>query len=183
MAGKANKTMEREGERPIAPNWFRLGFLVHDVSRMRRTLYDQHLKALGITRSQWWVLANISRHPEHGVMSATLGRNIDIGKVTLSGIIDRLEVAGYIYRRSDKVDKRAKRIFITESGYQLIDQMREVIEPLNKRICEGMSLDEIRATEDSLANVKANLKKMLGEDLSQSSGRWELNGDANLDTD
>lgn len=156
-----------EQDRPVAPNWFRLGYLIHDVSRMRRTLYDQHLKPLGITRSQWWVLANISRHPERGVMSATLARDIDVGKVTLSGIVDRLEVAGYIYRRSDKSDKRAKRIFITEAGYQLISQMREVTEPLTKKMSEGLSLETIHATEEVLALIKANLKRMLGENGSQ----------------
>jgi MarR family transcriptional regulator, transcriptional regulator for hemolysin len=145
-------------------NWFRLGYLVHDVSRMRRTLYDQHLRTLGITRSQWWVLANISRQPGQGVVSSTLARDIDVGKVTLSGIIERLEVAGYIYRRGDKKDKRAKRIYITDSGYQLIEEMRTIIEPLNMRICEGMSESEIHATEDGLAKVKANLKRMLGEE-------------------
>lgn len=144
-------------------NWFRLGYLVHDVSRMRRTLYDQHLKALGITRSQWSVLANISRQPGQGVVSSTLARDMDLGKVTVSGIVDRLEIAGYIYRRGDKKDKRAKRIYITDSGYQLIEEMRAIIEPLNMSICEGMSEAEIHATEDGLATVKANLKRMLGE--------------------
>ena len=32
------------------PQDFRIGFLVHDVSRMRRTLFDQAMKPLGITR-------------------------------------------------------------------------------------------------------------------------------------
>lgn len=150
--------------RPVAPNWFRLGYLVHDVSRLRRTLYDQHLKPLGITRSQWWVLANISRRPEAGVISSDLARDMDIGKVTLSGILDRLEVAGYIYRRADPADKRAKRVFITEAGYQLISKMREVIEPLNKRICAGMDDSEISALEQGLSALKTNLKKMLGEE-------------------
>lgn len=144
-------------------NWFRLGYLVHDVARMRRTLYDQHLKGLGITRSQWWVLANISRHPERGVVSSTLARDLDVGKVTLSGIVDRLEIAGYIYRRPDKKDKRAKRIYITDSGYVLIEQMRSIIEPLNMRICEGMTEEQIHETENGLYLVKANLKRMLGE--------------------
>ena len=40
----------------------RLGFLIHDVSRMRRSAYDQFMKPLGITRAQWWVLAHLSRH-------------------------------------------------------------------------------------------------------------------------
>lgn len=145
-------------------NWFRLGYLVHDVSRMRRTLYDQHLKKLGITRSQWWVLANISRsRSEEGVVSSTLARDIDVGKVTLSGIVDRLESAGYVFRRGDKKDKRAKRIFISAAGYALIEKMRDIIEPLNRRICDGMSDDEIRQTEEGLEKVKMNLRRMLGE--------------------
>src|SRR5438067_11869208 len=39
----------------------RLGFLVHDVSRLRRKAIDRVLKPLGVTRSQWWVLAFLSR--------------------------------------------------------------------------------------------------------------------------
>lgn len=40
----------------------RLGFLMHDVSRLRRTAYDGYKKPLNITRSQWWVLIYLARH-------------------------------------------------------------------------------------------------------------------------
>jgi len=44
------------------PEWdLRLGYLIHDVSRLRRMMFDRALAPLGITRSQWWVLAFISR--------------------------------------------------------------------------------------------------------------------------
>lgn len=145
-------------------NWLRIGYLVHDVSRMRRTLYDQHLKPLGITRSQWWVLANIARNPQKGVVSSVLARDLDIGKVTLSGLVERLEVAGYVYRRSHKGDKRAKQIYITDAGYALIEKMRCVIEPLNKRLCSSLGDEEINAVENGLLTIKQNLKEMLGED-------------------
>ena len=39
----------------------RLGFLIHDVSRLRRSAFDRCLKPLNVTRSQWWVLAYLSR--------------------------------------------------------------------------------------------------------------------------
>lgn len=160
---KTTEMKDGDPARPVAPIKFRLGYLVHDVSRMRRTVYDQHLKPLGITRSQWWVLASISRYPERGVTSSTLARDMDVGKVTLHGIIDRLEVAGYIYRRGDKSDKRAKQIFITESGYQLISEMQRVIEPLHKQISEGLSAEDLVTTEAALETLKANLRRLLGE--------------------
>ena len=44
-------------------NWDqRLGFLMHDVSRLRRSVFNEFMKPLGVTRSQWWVLAHLSRH-------------------------------------------------------------------------------------------------------------------------
>jgi DNA-binding MarR family transcriptional regulator len=150
-------------------NWFRLGYLVHDVSRMRRTLYDQHLKSLGITRSQWWVLANISRQPRHGVVSSTLARDIDVCKVTLSGIIDRLEIAGYVYRWPDKKDKRAKRIYITESGYQLIDEMRTIIDCSG--VSDGAACATVTTPEIARALGRTDLVTIKPLQITTSSGR------------
>ena len=68
-------------------NWeLRLGFLVHDVSRLRRRVVDRALKPLGVTRSQWWVLAFLSR--SDGMSQVALADELDLGKVAL-GPVDR----------------------------------------------------------------------------------------------
>ncbi len=36
-----------------------LGFLVHDVARLRRTRLDAELRPLGITRAQRWMLIQL----------------------------------------------------------------------------------------------------------------------------
>ncbi|MGJ3626948.1 hypothetical protein AB5I41_08660 [Sphingomonas sp. MMS24-JH45] len=64
---------------------FRFGFLVHDVSRMRRTLFDLQMKPLGVTRSQWSVLAFLSRDGNDGATQVDLARDMDVGKVTVGG--------------------------------------------------------------------------------------------------
>src|ERR1700733_6630780 len=64
---------EREG--------IRLGFLIHDVSRMRRNAYDQIMKPLGVTRARWWVLAHLSR--QDGIMQTQLADVLDVGKASL----------------------------------------------------------------------------------------------------
>jgi DNA-binding MarR family transcriptional regulator len=161
----ASASESKKGRRgPTAPNMFRLGYLVHDVSRMRRTLCDQHMRPIGITRSQWWVLANLSRQPNAGTSSTELAKILDVGKVTVGGIIDRLETAGYVYRRVDKADRRAKRIFITQAGFKVIERMREILEPLNEGICAGLTLDEIDQVEHHLAIIRKNLREMLIDD-------------------
>ena len=33
-----------------------IGFLIHDVARLMRNLFDKRMSELGLTRSQWWIL-------------------------------------------------------------------------------------------------------------------------------
>lgn len=95
-----------------AENWdSRLGFLMHDVSRLRRSVFDEFMKPMAMTRSQWWILAHLSRHD--GMIQSDLANVLDIGKAALGGLIDRLEVSKFIERRSDDTDRRVKRIYLT----------------------------------------------------------------------
>src|SRR5258707_3534567 len=96
----------------------RIAFHIHDVSRMRRSAYDQVMKPLGVTRAQWWVLAHLSRHD--GMMQTELADVLDVGKASLGTLIERLEAGGWIERRADPGDKRAKRVYLARSGQQLV---------------------------------------------------------------
>src|ERR1700722_18772873 len=94
-------------------NWeLRLGFLVRGVSRLRRRVVDRVLKPLGVTRSQWWVLAFLSR--SDGMSQVALADELDLGKVALGQLIDRLEKTGFVSRRPDEEDRRVKRGFLTK---------------------------------------------------------------------
>ncbi|WP_445191383.1 MarR family winged helix-turn-helix transcriptional regulator [Sphingomonas sp. Tas61C01] len=140
---------------------FRFGFLVHDVSRMRRTLFDDQMKPLGVTRSQWSVLAYLSRESNNGTMQVDLARDMDVGKVTIGGLIDRLESSGHVERRLDARDRRARRIFITEKGFETIRRMQTVGAELNDRVLEGISERDLKVTEKTLARVKENIRSLL----------------------
>lgn len=136
---------------------FRLGFLVHDVSRLRRTIIDKALKPLGITRSQWWVLSNLARHHNLEMKQTELADILDIGKVALGGLLDRLEAAGYIERRADPVDRRAKRVVMTQLGKDVLHRMTARGQSLNDAMSKDISEDEILLAEDILNRMKQRL--------------------------
>lgn len=140
---------------------FRFGFLVHDVSRMRRTLFDVRMKPLGITRSQWSVLAALSRSSNEGIMQIELARQLDVGKVTIGGLLQRLENVGYIRRVADTKDMRVRRVFITEKGFDTIHQMETLGTANNESTLIGIDPEDLRITEDTLAKVKANIRREL----------------------
>ncbi len=149
--------------RPATPHQ-KFGFLIHDVSRMRRTFFDAALKPLGITRAQWWALGNISRHADDGMIQTELARILETGKVSVGGLIDRLEEAGLVFRQADKVDRRVKRIFITPKGFELIDHMVKVSEDLDHTLFDGIADEELAAAADVLARTKANIRAALKDE-------------------
>ncbi|SFQ31138.1 MarR family winged helix-turn-helix transcriptional regulator [Pseudomonas borbori] len=142
-------------------NWDqRLGFLMHDVSRLRRVVFDSMMKPLNVTRSQWWVLAYLSRRD--GMAQSDLADMLELGKAALGGIIDRLEAAEFIMRRPDPVDRRVKRIYLTSLGKQTINEMRVMSHDMSERILEGLDHDQRILLSDMLGVVKRNLLEIKG---------------------
>jgi MarR family transcriptional regulator for hemolysin len=139
---------------------FRIGFLIHDVSRLRRTVVDKALRPIGVTRSQWWVLANLSRHNGEGMMQTELAKVMDVGKVTLGGLIDRLEATGVVARQADPQDRRAKRVVITPRGLKLLTEIQAIASVVNARIMSGIAKADILRTEDLLYKMKQQLIRM-----------------------
>lgn len=136
-------------------NELRFGYLIHDVSRLRRTLFDRWLAPSGITRSQWWVLAFLVRGD--GMPQTELAAELDVGKVALGALIDRLETGGFVERRAAPGDRRVKLIFLTPQGRALLDTLRINSHAFNERILAGIEVEDIEAAATTLARIKANL--------------------------
>lgn len=136
----------------------KLGYLIHDVSRMRRTAFDMIVKPLGITRAQWWVIAHLSRHD--GMAQTQLADMLDVGKASLGALLDRLEATEFIVRRPDPVDRRIKRIFMTKGSQQLLEKLVAAESAFNARILGGMSDKDRNELVRLLSTVKESMIKM-----------------------
>lgn len=133
----------------------RFGYLIHDVSRLRRTLFDRWLAPSGITRSQWWVLAFLARRD--GMPQTELADELDVGKVALGALIDRLEGGGFVQRRASAGDRRVKLVFLTPSGRTLLQALRNTGREFNRRILAGISDEDVRIAIETLRRIKGNL--------------------------
>ena len=138
----------------------RLGFLIHDVSRLRRSAFDRCLKPLNVTRSQWSVLAYLSR--EDGMTQSQLAEELDLGKVAVGGLIDRLEKSGLVRRDADADDRRVNRVFLQPKSQQLITRMRKASHKLNQQILAGLTGANLEMTAKMLSAMKRNLLGYLG---------------------
>jgi DNA-binding MarR family transcriptional regulator len=138
--------------------------LIHDVSRLRRSAFDRCLKPLNVTRAQWWVLAYLSR--EDGMTQSQLAEELDIGKVAVGGLIDRLEKSGLVRRDADAADRRVNRVFLEPKSKQLIARMRKISHRMNEQILSGLNDDQLESAAVTLDAMKANLLTFLSSSES-----------------
>ncbi|SMH54585.1 MarR family winged helix-turn-helix transcriptional regulator [Mesorhizobium australicum] len=147
----------------------RFGYLIHDVSRLRRTIFDRWLAPSGITRSQWWVLAFLAR--QDGMPQTDLADQLDVGKVALGALIDRLEAAGFAERRPAPSDRRVKLVCLTQKGRELLRTLRRNSREFNQRILAGIAAEDVVAAIGTLGQIKRNLL-MPSDDESLPYESW-----------
>ena len=147
------------------------GFLVHDIARLMRVAFDRRGRELGLTRSQWWVLTVL--YAKEGVTQSELAAFMELEKATLGRLLDRLEEKEWVERRPDEVDRRVKRVFLTERVQGLMRQLRGIAADLRRDALAGIDDAERERFIETLIRIKGNIST-LGDDRSGTATRRVL---------
>ncbi len=136
-----------------------VGYLIGDVSRMLRTVYDRRVEPLGLTRAQWLVLARLSRI--EGCTQTELAAQLEIKKPTLGKLLERLEEKMWVTRRGDENDARSKRVFLTKRAGPVLDKMFSLADEVLDAAISGLNRKEADQLNAALLQVKSNLSELL----------------------
>ncbi|MDR0781290.1 MAG: MarR family transcriptional regulator [Pseudomonadales bacterium] len=140
-----------------------LGFLFHDVARMMRWEFDRRAGELGLTRAQWQVLACLLRL--EGAQQKELADLMDITPITLTGLLDRLERDGWVERRADPADRRAKRVYLTDKVEPVTKSVRKIGVKVCCQALDGLDEAEQTQLTHLLLRIRSNL---CGRDKSEN---------------
>ncbi|WP_416896701.1 MAG: MarR family winged helix-turn-helix transcriptional regulator [Minwuia sp.] len=131
-----------------------LEFLISDLSRLLKREFGRRMRDMDLTRSQWWVMVHLIRYD--GCNQTQLADELDIGKVALGGLLDRLEARGWVERRPDPDDRRAKRVFLTDRGRPLITEMQDRARDVHRQMVGGLDRNEQDELVRLLMRAKGN---------------------------
>ena len=131
------------------------GFLLHDVARLMRTLFDRRGRDLGLTRSQGWVLTML--YAKEGVTQSELADLMELEKPTLGRLLDRLEEKEWVERRADELDRRVNRLFLTDKVQEIMRALRTTAAAVRTEALGDMPFDERERFIDTLVKIKTNL--------------------------
>jgi DNA-binding MarR family transcriptional regulator len=121
-------------------------------------VFDKAWKPLGITRSQWWLLINLSQ--QDGTSQRSLAIKMNMSQVSVGESLILLEKSGFVVRTPDMVDRRQKIIFITDEGYELLERSRQISGYLNTAIMRGIPAEDVAVTERTLQRMRENLVEL-----------------------
>jgi DNA-binding MarR family transcriptional regulator len=131
------------------------GFALNDVARLLRKRFDQRVRGLGLSRAQWQLLAQLQRH--EGINQSGLAELLELEPITVGRLIDRMEEAGWVERRADPADRRARLVFMTERARPVLARLRAVGEALRGEALAGLDAAERNALLHALGRIRANL--------------------------
>ena len=118
------------------------GHLIRRLQQIAVALFAARMAEAGLdlTPVQYAALSTIHDNP--GVDQATLAGLIAYDRVTLGGVVERLEQKGLVRREVSARDRRAREIRLTEAGDDLLTAALPWVEKVQADIVEALGAEE-----------------------------------------
>jgi MarR family transcriptional regulator, transcriptional regulator for hemolysin len=129
-----------------------------ESSRLLRNYIDHRAKGRGTTRAQWIVLFRLRE--QEGLSQVDLADVLELQPISLVRLLDRLVEHGLVERRNDPRDRRANRLFLTENGHQLVDDLDSLRESIATDVLQDVSAPAIETSLETLRNIKDRIKNL-----------------------
>jgi len=133
------------------------GYVLYETARLLSKRFDQRARLLGLTRAHCQVLVNLVRH--EGINQAGLAELLELEPISLARCLDRMEQAGWIERRLDPADRRARLVYMTDKAKPLFEQVLELGYATRAEALAGLLQEDRDRLLDLLLHVRGNLSE------------------------
>jgi MarR family transcriptional regulator, transcriptional regulator for hemolysin len=134
------------------------GALVSQAARQWRRAVDQRLQPFGLTEATWLPLIRIAR-AEAPMRQKVIAESLSLDSSSVVRLLDSLEAAGFVTRKEEDSDRRAKVIVLTERGRATVGTVEEVAAQVREDALAGLSDRDIRIAMRVLTHVSHTLSQ------------------------
>ena len=129
-----------------------LGFVTTGFSHMARQYILRELQQQGLDYGmkidELPIIARIVEHP--GLPQAELNRLTYKDKVTVTRLLNALEHKQLIVRKVNEDDRRAKKIYLTSLGEQLLENLSPVVITMTEELFSAVPDEDIEITQRTM---------------------------------
>lgn len=131
------------------------GFLIKTLERLYKKRFEALAQERSLTMPQCKALYYLAR--SQGISQKRLAEQTEIEPMTLVRILDRMEADGWIERRPDPADRRARCLYLTPGANPVLEQIDKFIAQMRAEALHGLSADERTQLMHLLERVQANM--------------------------
>ena len=125
------------------------------AARLSRTALAARLLAHGFYAGQDQIMLALDR--EDGQTPGQLAGRLGVRPPTVTKTIGRLQMQGYVEKRSSELDARQANIFLTEAGRNAIDAIEKAVRKTDRLAFAGFDKAERKTLFQLLGRIEANL--------------------------
>ena len=134
------------------------GFLLKDTSRLYVERFEQRAGALGLTLPQCKVLVYLADH--EGISQVQLAELTDLEPMTLVRTLDCLESYGWVERRNDPADRRARRLYLKPKGKPPVDDIWQLVALTCREAFAGIPKKRADLMIELLEKIQSNFASL-----------------------
>lgn len=134
-----------------------LGLMLHDASRAMRRTFELRAEQLGLSAAQWRLLVHLSR--EGRATQARLADLLEVEPISVSRLVDRMEVAGWVARQADPTDRRVRLVVPTQRMLDTYQAIKAMADEVYEQALAGLSGAERQALITGLRRIAQNLNQ------------------------
>src|ERR1700726_3375586 len=97
------------------------GYLLKDLGRLYTRRFEERAQALQLTLPQCKALGYLARN--EGVSQARLAELAEIDPMSMVRILDHMEAEGWVERRADPADRRARCLYLNARARAVLDEI------------------------------------------------------------
>lgn len=143
-------------------------FLVEEVPRKLRRLFDASTARFGLTRTQWRALAYIFRTP--GMTQTELAKCLELERSSVGHVIDQLEKMAFAERRAVQGNRRIWELHLMPNAIEILPQLRAEADRIYARLLRSVSPAEMGMMRALLARMSGNLEPEAAGEGAGGSG-------------
>ena len=132
-----------------------IGKYISQIYRKGRIFIGRGLEEYNIGQGQFMFLLEL--YIEDGRNQEELAEVLKIDKGTTARAIKKLEESGFIRREKDEKDKRSNRVYLTEEGKEMKDNILFVLNQWDKKMSEQLDEEERELMIKLLKKVCSNI--------------------------
>lgn len=136
-----------------------LGMLLNQGDRLLIKRLNRNFAKSGfsVSQEQWLLLRQLWE--KEGVKQQVLADAVGKDKVNITKLVDSLEKRKMVKRVNDKVDRRAKKIYLTEQGKALKDELNAIVDQTVNEALASVTDKDYKSFEKVTAIIIENLTR------------------------